>query len=350
MLKFASLQILEHFPTLQILEQETFMPKKSIQEQLDDRISSRRAAQIVEDSELPTFTPEIFERDNQETALVECNFKDMSARLVKTSGAPRLTTEVLQTLGKPIKTVELFFEDSFFQVAVRDGIPLALEIQQLKLMTEYADREKDPVVKEERNIELSRLLLSGMLVDPQFSYRGRGEGIPIETRSRVMLDSFAEAFAVVNQIDDAIYQVTVRRGVPADAFAITGGETFEFYPVGKQKKYLEMSGEELSAEMARNTARRRVLVPAMIVDPQLSYTPVDEDAEIEVREGEPYPVGLLSERFLKTLFNAHRVINVPAAGVSALARFSRRDGDEPTSENSDGESVDKQQGGGETAE
>ena len=247
------------------------MPKKSIQEQLDDRISSRRAAQIVEDSELPTFTPEIFERDDQETACVEVNFKDMSARVVASSDAPKITREVLETLGKPIKLVEMFYENAFFQVSVRDGIPLELEIQQLRLMTEYADREKDPVVKEERNIELSRLLLSGMLVDPQFSYRGRGEGIPIETRSRVMLDSFAEAFSVVNQIDDAIYQVTVRRGVPADAFAITGGETFEFYPVGKQKKYLEMSSEELSAEMARNTSRRRVLVPAMIVDPQLSY-------------------------------------------------------------------------------
>lgn len=323
------------------------MPKKSIQEQLDDRIASRRAAQIVEDSELPTFTPEIFERDNQETALVECNFKDMSARLVKTSGAPRITTEVLQTLGKPIKTVELFFEDSFFQVSIRDGIPLALEIQQLKLMKEYADREKDPVAKEERNIELSRLLLSGMLVDPQFSYRGRGEGIPIETRSRVMLDSFAEAFAVVNQIDDAIYQVTVRRGVPADAFAITGGETFEFYPVGKQKKYLEMSQEELSAEMERNTGRRRVLIPAMIVDPVLSYAPVEDEADaLPTDENAPYPIGLLSERFMRTLFEAHRVTNIPAAGVASLRRFLRSSGDKSTSEKSDGEPVRDVQGVG----
>ena len=325
------------------------MPKKSIQKQLDDRIASRRAAQIVEDSELPTFTPEIFERDDQETACVEVNFKDMSARLVKTSDAPRLTTEVLQTLGKPIKTVELFFEDAFFQVAIRDGIPLALEIQQLKLMKEYADREKDPVAKEERNVELSRLLLSGMLVDPQFSYRGRGEGIPIETRSRVMLDSFAEAFAVVNQLEtDAIYQVTVRRGVPADAFAITGGETFEFYPVGKQKKYLEMSGEELSGEMARNTARRRVLVPAMIVDPQLSYEEIGVENPSHGSDV-PYPVGLLSERFLRTLYESHRVVNVPAAGVASLRRFLRAAGDTSTREDTDGEPVRNVQGTGDNA-
>ncbi|MXV84954.1 hypothetical protein F4Z98_16480 [Candidatus Poribacteria bacterium] len=325
---------------------------KDIQSQLDARISSRRAAQVVEASDLPTFTPDIFDHDERETALVEVNFREMSARVVEASDAPKITRDVLETLGKPIKTVELFFEDSFFQVSVRDGIPLELEIQQLRLMTEYADREKDPVVKEERNIELSRLLLSGMIVDPQFSYRGRGEGIPIETRSRVMLDSFAEAFSVVNQLEtDAIYQVTVRRGVPADAFAITGGETFEFYPVGKQKKYLEMSSEELSAEMVRNTARRRALVPAMIVDPQLSYT---EDIGVEnpshgSDENVPYPVGLLSERFLRTFFEAHRVVNVPAAGVASLRRFLRASGDTSTSENSDGEPVRNVQGTGDNA-
>ena len=120
-----------------------------------------------------------------------------------------------------------------------------------------------------------------------------------------MIASLAAAFSAVNSPEeDAIFQVTVRRGVPADAFAITG-ETFEFYPVGgKQKKYTEMSDEELSAEMARNTARRQVLVPAMIVEPRLSYTPVTVDASEEAvdlpadEDAEGYPVALLSERFL----------------------------------------------------
>lgn len=317
---------------------------KGIQAQLDAQVSNRRAAQVVEASELPTFTPEIFERDDAETALVEVNFRDMSARRVETSDAPKITREVLETFGKPIKTVEMFYDDAFFQVSVRDGIPLELEIQQLKLMTEYVDRESDLGVAEERNVELSRLLLSGMLTDPQFSYRGKGEGVPIETRSRVMLDSFAEAFSVVNQLDtDAIYQVEVRRGVPADAFAITG-ETFEFYPIGKQKKYLEMSDEEASAEMARNTARRRVLVPAMIVDPQLSY---EEESGLETPPT-PYPVGLLSERFMRTLFEAHRVINVPAAGVASLKRFLRSAGERKGADKA-GELVGVEQGGGDAA-
>ena len=328
---------------------------RKIQEQLDAQIQKNRVAQVVELSEAPTFTPDIFEHDERETSLAEINFKDMSARLVESSDAPKVTREVLETLGKPVKTVEFFYENSFFQVAVRDGIPLELEIKQLKIMIAYADREGNPAAMEERDLEISRMLLSGMMVDPPFSYQGEGEGIPIETRSSVMIASLAAAFSAVNSPEeDAIFQVTVRRGVPADAFAITG-ETFEFYPVGgKQKKYTEMSEEELSAEMARNIARRRVLVPAMIVDPKLSYTPVTVDASEEAVERPPdddaegFPVGLLSERFMQTLFESHRVTNIPEAGLKALHRFLRSSADTAGTDTG-GEPVGEQQGDGNKA-
>ena len=327
---------------------------RKIQEQLDAQIQKKRVAQVVEVSEAPTFTPDIFEHDERETSLAEINFKDMSARLVESSDAPKVTREVLETLGKPVKTVEFFYENSFWQVAVRDGIPLELEIKQLKIMMEYADREGNPAAMEERDLEISRMLLSGMMVDPSFSYLGVGEGIPIETRSPVMIASLAAAFSAVNSPEeDAIFQVTVRRGVPADAFAITG-ETFEFYPVGgKQKKYTEMSDDELAADMARNTARRQVLVPAMIVEPRLLYTPVFDASEEAVdlpaeEDTEGYPVGLLSERFMRTLFEAHRVVNIPAAGVAALQRFLRA-GADTAGTDTGGESVGEQQGDGNKA-
>ena len=336
------------------------MPEKKIQEQLDAQIKAKRVAQVVEVSEAPTLTSEIFERDARETAIVVVNFRDESARLVETSDAPKVTREVLETLGKPVKTVEFFYENSFWQVAVRDGIPLELEIKQLKIMMEYADREGNRAEMEERDLEISRMLLSGMMVDPSFSYLGVGEGIPIETRSPVMIASLAAAFSAVNSPEeDAIFQVTVRRGVPADAFAITG-ETFEFYPVGgKQKKYTEMSDDELAADMARNTARRQVLVPAMIVDPKLSYTPVADDTEIsddevaeavEVPDDEnaPYPVELLSERFLRTFNEAHRVTNIPEAGLKALQRFLRSSADTAGTDTG-GELVGEQQGDGNKA-
>ena len=232
---------------------------------------------------------------------------------------------------------------------------LSLEVEQMKLLLEYEGQEGDRAAMEERDRAIANLLLGKMMVDPPFSYKGEGEGTPIETRSSVMIASLAEAFSAVNSPEeDAIFQVTVRRGVPADAFAITG-ETFEFYPVGgKQKKYTEMSEEELSAEMARNTARRQVLVPAMIVDPKLSYTPVTVDAseaavDLPAEEDtEGYPVGLLSEHFMRTLFEAHRVVNIPAAGVAALHRFLRA-GADTTGTDTGGEPVGEQQGDGNKA-
>ena len=287
---------------------------KEIQEQLDAQIASKRAAQVVEVSEAPTFTPDIFEHDDRETSRVEVNFSDMSARWVESSDAPKVTRAVLETLGKPVKTVEIFFENSFWQVAVRDGIPLELEIKQLKMLLESADREGTPAAREERDLEISRMLLAGMMEDPPFSYKGEAHGTPIEDRSPVMIASLAEALsAVISPEEDQIFQVTVRRGTPADAFAVTG-ESFEWYPAGgKQKKWTDMSDEELSTELARHTARRKVLVPAMIVDPKLSYTD----------EGDGYCVDALSERFMKTFNEAHRVVNVPAAGLAALQRFRR---------------------------
>ncbi len=300
------------------------MTDKNIQDQLDAQIKAKRAAQVVEVSEAPTLTSEIFERDDRREAIVEVNFRDMSARLVETSDAPKLTTEVLQTLGKPLKTVEMFFDNQIWQVTVRDGVPLELEIQQLKIIKEYADREHDPTVMAECDRAIANLMLAHMIVDPQFSYQGEGEDPPIEARSSVLIDALSNAQVAVNNLtEDEIYQVTVRRGIPSDAFAIAG-ETFEFYSVGgKRRSYVEMPDEELSVEMARNTARRQVLVPAMIVDPHLSYTPVSEDVEVSGGDTEGYPVGLLSERFMRTLMEAHKVTNIPEAGLRSLQHHFR---------------------------
>ena len=305
------------------------MPDKKTQEQLDAILTERRAAEVVEVSEAPMLTSDIFESDERETSLVEINVSNMSARLVERSDAPKLTHAVLKTLGKPVKTVEFFYENNFFQVAIRDGIPLELEIKQLKKIIEYEGQENDRAAIDERDLEISRMLLSGMMVDPPFSYQGEGEGTPIEARSPVMIASLCNAFNAVNTPEkDEIYQVTVRRGVPADAYALLG-ESFEWYPVGgESKKYVDMSEGELAAAEARQSAQRLVLVPKMIVDPVLSYKAEEPETEAET-EGEadetkfPYPVEALSERYMKTFHEAHRVVNVPEAGLKSLQRFSR---------------------------
>lgn len=293
---------------------------KKIQDQLDAQIEAKRAAQVVEVSEAPTLTSEIFELDMQETALVEVNFTDESARVVETSDAPKLTRKILQKKGKPIKTVETFFHDRMWQVKVRDGLPLSVEVELLKIRMEYAEQKGNPrVVSEERDRAIANLLLGKMMEEPQFSYQGQGEGPPIEERSSVLIESLCNAYNDVNALEtDEIYQVTVRRGVGADVFALFG-ESFEFYPVGvKSKKYVDMSEDELAAAEGRQAARRKVFVAKMILDPVIAYTPA-EDAIDTVG----YPVDQLSERYLKTLHEAHQVVNIPEAGLKSLQRFLR---------------------------
>ena len=320
------------------------MPEKSIQEQLDAQIEAKRVAQVVEVSEAPTLTSEIFERDARETAIVVVNFKDESARLVETSDAPKLTAEVLKTKGKPVKTVEMFFDDQMWQVAVRDGRPLSFEVEQMKLLLEYEGQEHDRAAMEERDRIIANLLLGKMMVDPPFSYKGKGEGTPIEARSSIMIEALCNAFNAVNHpTEDEIFQVVVRRGIPADAYALFG-ESFEWYPVGgKAKKYVDMSEDELAAAEARNTAQRLVLVAKMILDPVLSYTPVVDGEEPSDDDTEGYPVELLSERYMKTLFEGHRVTNIPDAGLRSLQRHFRSRANSER-ENEAGESVGDDEG------
>ena len=315
------------------------MPDKKIQSQLDAQIQKKRAAQVVEVSEAPTLTSEIFERDERSTAIVEVNFKDESARLVETSDAPKLTAEVLKTKGKPVKTVEMFFDDQMWQVAVRDGKPLSLEVEQMKLLMEYEGQEHDRAAMEERDRVIANLLLGKMMVDPPFSYKGEGEGTPIENRSSIMIEALCNAYNAVNHpTEDEIFQVVVRRGIPADAYALFG-ETHEWLSVGgKAKKYVDMSEDELAAAEARNSAQRQVLVAKMILDPLLSYTPVVDGEEPSDDDTEGYPVELLSERYMKTLFEGHRVTNIPDAGLRSLQRHFRSRANSER-ENEAGESV-----------
>ena len=100
-----------------------------------------------------------------------------------------------------------------------------------------------------------------------------------------------------------------------------------------------MSEDELAAAEARNSAQRQVLVAKMILDPLLSYTPVVDGEELSDDDTEGYPVELLSERFMETLFEAHKVVNVPEAGLKSLQRFSRASNPDNRGTDASGESV-----------
>lgn len=302
-----------------------------IQSQLDRQIEKKRVSQVVEHSEAPALTSDVFEKDDRESAIVEVNFRDTSARLVESSDAPKLTVEVLKTKGKPVKTVEMFWDDQMWTVKVWDGKPLDIEVAHLKILEQYIGQEQDGIAMDERDRAVANLLLGKLMYDPPFSYMGEGEGSPIEARSPIMIDALRSAYGSVNTpTEDAIYQVEVRRGVPADAFALLG-DTFEWYPIGTtSKKYVDMSEDELSAVVAQKTAERQVLVPSMILDPVLSYKEVDASEvdveaieDIAIAEGDAYPVEALSERFLQTFFEAYKIVNIPEAGLRSLQRHFR---------------------------
>lgn len=292
---------------------------KTIQEQLDKQIHFKRAAQVVEASAAPRLSAEVFTADTRPEALVEVNFAQETARFVDSSDAPLLTPDILSVLGKPIKTVEMFFENNIYTVQIRDGKPLSLEVAYLKLLMAYEDIDVDAKTENERDRAIANLLLAHMVVDPAFSYQDKGDGTPIESLSSVMIEALCNAYAAVNTPEeDAIYQVKVRRGVPADVFALFG-ESFEWYPVGgENKRYVDMSEEERVAAEARHNARRQVLVSQMIVDPLLSFK---ANTETDTFSSDAYPVENLSERFLNTLYEAHRVVNIPEAGLKSLQRF-----------------------------
>ncbi len=330
-----------------------------IQEQLDRQIEEKRVSQVVERAEAPALTSDIFEIDDRDSAICEVNFKDMSARVVASSEAPKLTVEVLKTKGKPVKSVEMFWNDQMWTVKVWDGKGLDIEVAHLKILEQYMGQEKDGVAMDERDRAVANLLLGKLMYSPSFTYMGDGEGTPIEARSSIMIDALCNAYASVNNpTEDSVYQVKVRRGVPADAFALLG-DTFEWYPVGRaSKRYVDMSEDELAAVVASKTAVRQVLIPAMILDPVLSYKAVDASevdvaaiGDIAIAETGPYPVEYLSERFMQTLFEAHRVVNIPAAGLASLQRFRRANRDEFEGEAAGSKSVRNVQGtGGNTGE
>ena len=142
-----------------------------------------------------------------------------------------------------------------------------------------------------------------------------------------MIEALCNAYNAVNHLtEEEIYQVSVRRGIPADIYALFG-ETHERLSVGGQaKKYVDMSEDELAAAAARNSAQRQVLVAKMILYPRLSYKKADGREIEETQASDPdetYPVEALSERYMKTLQEAHQVVNVPAAGLRSLQRHFR---------------------------
>ena len=69
------------------------------------------------------------------------------------------------------------------------------------------------------------------------------------TRSSIMIEALCNAYNAVNHpTKDEIFQVTVRRGIPADTLCTVRRDVLNGISVGgKAKKYVDMSEDELAA-------------------------------------------------------------------------------------------------------
>ena len=328
---------------------------ESIQSQLDEQLKKKRSAKVVEASDAPLLTPDVLERDKRLKDLVEINLRDQTARVVETSNAPELTADVLAAKGKPIRTVELVFDGQVFQVGVRHGKPMHVEVAHSRVLNAFKEQmgeadELTPALLEERDTAVKRLLVSLMITDPvtthpMFSYENVGVGHPIEDCSQILLNALWEAYTAIQfPREDDIYQVQVLRGTPLD-IALLLGETFEAYPVENLgKKFIDMSDRELEAVEKRSLAQRRVLVALMLPDVPLSLngqerseksaSAFESKAEGNDLAAESLPnpdfsaegatpVEDLSEAMLATLFEAYRVANIPAAGLDPWNDFAQ---------------------------
>ena len=264
------------------------------------------------------FSAEVIERDNRQIDVVEINFKDATAQVVQDSDAPKLTKKVLKEKGAPIQTGKTTFDGAEMEVDMYHGVSLTLELLRQQVFDAYKDRNlEDLTTFVERDLEVKRLLLSGLIPD-SFSYQGNPAGLPpIEDITDILLNALWDAYVDLHfPLDDSIYQIQVVRGVPLDVNQMLQ-KTFEIYPVGGKVDTEGMPDDEMEMFVERSDAQRSVLVSSMILDPKLSFN----------GEGvgkHPYPVEKLSEWFMQCLHAGYRASNVPVGGQAALQRFLRQ--------------------------
>ena len=264
------------------------------------------------------FSAEVIERDNRQVDIVEVNFKDATAQVVQSSDAPKLTKKVLKEKGAPIQTGKTTFDGAKMTVDMYHGVGLTLELLRQQVFDAYKDRNlEDLTTFVERDLEVKRLLLSGLIPDT-FSYQGNPVDLPpIEDITDILLNALWDAYVDLHfPLDDSIFQIQVVRGIPLDVNQMLQN-TFEMYPVGGKVDTEGMPDDEMEMFVERSDAQRSVLVSSMIVEPKLSFN----------GEGvgkHPYPVEKLSEWFMQCLHAGYRASNVPVGGQAALQRFLRQ--------------------------
>ena len=197
------------------------------------------------------------------------------------------------------------------------GVGLTLELLRQQVFDVYKDRNlEDLTTFVERDLEVKRLLLSGLIPDT-FSFQGNPVDLPpIEDITDILLNALWDAYIDLHfPLDDSIYQIQVVRSIPLDMNQMLQ-KTFEAYPVGRKVDTENMPDDEMEIFVERSDIQRSIIVSSMIIDPKLSYGGQGEK--------NAYPVKKLSEWFMQCLFAGYRASNSPAGGQAVLTRFLRQ--------------------------
>ena len=151
---------------------------EKIQEQIDEQLKAVRQARLLDDGE--------------------------------TSSAPVLDTAVLESDYKRSALVEIDIEGQTFQVEVLRGSPLTAALLLDRTPEVYALKERvennpnreftdEEIAEVDRtNRDFRRIMVASHVIKPPFSYKGYGDGHPVENVSDTMLDALFEAYQVVN--------------------------------------------------------------------------------------------------------------------------------------------------------
>ena len=149
-----------------------------VQEQIDEQLAAVRHARVLADGD--------------------------------TSAAPVLDAAILERDYKRSAHVEINIEGQTFQVEVLRGSPLTAALLLDRTPEVYALKERvenDPhreftdaeIAEMDRtNRDFRRIMVASHIVNPPFSYKGYGDGHPIEDVSDTMLDALFDAYQAVN--------------------------------------------------------------------------------------------------------------------------------------------------------
>ena len=362
--------------------------KDKIQEKIDAQLSKGNTVGKTPEQNIPDkpiTIDAVLARDRRQTDIVEINIANQNAIVVEASDAPQLTAEVLAEKGKPTMEVDLLFEDQTLPIEVRNGIPFYVEIERFRLLREFEGNQQTKKDEYDRNLAVLRFLVSELVVNPKLTYRGEGDGTPIEDQSDLLLEAFYKSIVDVTspttvlgtykELSDTL--ASLKEKLSTLESDLANKEKDLEKTTGEDRKKLNADIQTLAREIGNPRAAmnltelaishiyqievmRGTPLHAALMSDSFEFYPTGEgkpisnmsDAELDEHikridaqrkafvssmilspvlswngEGNPsaYPVESIGESMMQTLYNAHKAVNVKSGGLGLLQRFRKMD-------------------------